>query len=127
MPALMNSSVGSLAGMIEADAIRACCLPVKNRRKISRMSSLFMRPSMVPPPAGLASGFLRLQLHLAGHAGDRAAADPDRAAVIGGDVHAALAPERGALARDVGSGGPAAAQQPLGQGGVQAAGDRVLV
>src|SRR5215470_18357940 len=99
MPALMNSSVGSLAGMIDADAIRACSLSVKNRRKILRMSSLSMRPSMVPPPARLASGFPRLQLHLAGHAGNRAAADPDRAGVVGGDVDAALAPERGALAR----------------------------
>src|ERR1700716_457559 len=61
MPALMNSRVGSLAGMIEADPIRAWCRSVKNRRKISRISSLprgrFMPPSMLPAPAGLASGF----------------------------------------------------------------------
>src|SRR5215469_18968063 len=113
MPALMNSSVGSLAGMIEADAIRACSLSAKNRRKISRMSSLFMRPSMAAHPAGPASRFLPLQVDLAGHARDRAAADPDRARLVGGDVHAAPAPERGALARHVGCGGAARSEQPL--------------
>src|SRR5258707_8008730 len=127
MPALMNSSVGSLAGMIETEPIRACCLSVKNRRKISRISSLFMPPSMLPSPAVLASRFLALHLDVAGHAGDRAAADPDRAGVIGGDVHPALTPEHGALARDVGGGGPAGSHQPVGQGRVQAPGHRILV
>ena len=61
MPALMNSSVGSVAGMIEADPIRACCRSVKNRRKISRISLLprgrFMPTSMLPARAPLASRF----------------------------------------------------------------------
>jgi hypothetical protein len=53
MPELMNSSVGSLAGMMEAASIRACCLSVKNRRKVSRISSLpsrrFMRQGCQRP------------------------------------------------------------------------------
>ena len=60
MPALMNSRVGSLAGMIEADPIRACWRWVKKPRKVSRISSLLYGRVMQPrcqAPARAASDF----------------------------------------------------------------------
>src|SRR3954449_10660411 len=66
-----------------------------------------------------------LELDLAGDAGDRAAADPDRA-VVGLDVDAPDPSQRGALAGDVRGRGWAGAQEPLRQRRVQAAGHGVL-
>ena len=68
-----------------------------------------------------------LERDLAADAGDGAAADPHGAVGVLAHVHAAGAAERGALARDVGRARPARGEQPLGQRGVQAPGDRVLV
>src|SRR6185436_5982843 len=59
-------------------------------------------------------------------AGDGLAADPDVAADLL-DVDAAVAAERGALARDVALGRNAGGDQPLADAGVQAAGDRILL
>ena len=42
MPALTYSRVGSPTGTTEAAAIRRCCRAVKNRRNVSRMSSLLI-------------------------------------------------------------------------------------
>src|SRR5580692_11534116 len=116
MPALMNSSVGSLAGMIEADSIRVCRLSVKKRRKVSRISSLPVGPLMRPVCWQLrgraTSYFPALQFDLAADARDRPAADPDRAVVVLGHVDPALAAQRGALAGHVRRGDPAGGQQP---------------
>ena len=55
------------------------------------------------PGLGAPAGAQRdLELDRSGDAGDRAAADPDRAARVGRDVHAAGAAEDRALAGDVG-------------------------
>src|SRR6202012_5982277 len=62
----------------------------------------------------------------AAEAGDGAAADPDGAAVVAGDVDSSATAHGGALAGDVGGGGAAGLQQPAGQRRVQAAGHRVL-
>jgi GNAT superfamily N-acetyltransferase len=67
-----------------------------------------------------------LQVSGAAKAGYGAAADPDGAGVVAGDVDPAAAAHGGALAGDVGGGGPAGIQQPAGQRRVQAAGHRVL-
>ena len=69
---------------------------------------------------------LALQLDGAAHAGDRAAADPDLAVTVAGDVHPAAAAHDGALAGHVRGGDPPGGQQPLPERGVQAARDRVL-
>jgi len=60
------------------------------------------------------------ELGLAADAGDRATRHPDRAVVIAGDVHPARAAQGRALAYHVRSLGPAGAQQPGREGGVQA-------
>src|SRR5579875_1441930 len=67
-----------------------------------------------------------LEFHAALDAGDRGAADPDRAVAVGGDADPATAAKRRALAHHIRGGGAAGAQQPLGERGVQAAGHRVL-
>src|SRR5579875_1139923 len=67
-----------------------------------------------------------LEFHAALDAGDRGAADPDRAVAACGDADPATAAKRRALAHHIRGGGAAGAQQPLGERGVQAAGHRVL-
>jgi len=58
-------------------------------------------------------------------AGDGRAADPYVVADLL-DMHAPGAAERGALTGDVARRGETGADQPLGEAGVQAAGDRIL-
>src|SRR5687768_2954240 len=67
------------------------------------------------------------EVYFAADAGDGAASDPDGSVGVLGDVDAARAAEGGALAGGVGGGRAAGGEQPLGEGGVEASGDRVLV
>ncbi len=81
------------------------------------------RPSVCAACAGWRS---RLEIDRPRDAGDRAAADPDRPVGVRRDVHAPRAAEHRALAGHVGSARAPGAQQPLGQRGVEAPGDRIL-
>ena len=60
-------------------------------------------------------------------AGDAVATDPNLAGFILRDVHAPGAAQVQALGGDIGAGHVAVSDQPLGQTGVEAAGDRVFV
>jgi hypothetical protein len=68
----------------------------------------------------------RSQAHRAIDAGHAGAADPDSAAAIAFDEHPAFARQRRALRGHVALGRQAGADEPLGQRGVQAAGDGVF-
>ena len=68
-----------------------------------------------------------LQSGAAAYAGDRVTAHPDLAAGVLADVDAAFALDAGALVHHVAGGHVVVRNQPLGQAGVQAAGDRVFV
>ena len=96
----------------------------------------YLRLEQIKPPSRLplapvtVAESRRAKKHLphdgAGHAGDCPAADPHLAVGVLGDVNPSAAAEGGALAGHVRGLDPARGQQPLPEGGVEAARDRVL-
>jgi len=67
------------------------------------------------------------QAHAAIDAGDAVAADPDLTRGVTLNMHASGAAQAGALGCHIGAGCMAVGDQPLGQTGVEAAGDWVFV
>src|SRR5690349_23142214 len=96
----------------------------------------YLRLEQIKPPSRLplapvtVTESRRVKKHLphdgAGHAGDRPAADPHLAVGVLGDVNSSAAAQSGALAGHVRGLDPARGQQPLPEGGVEAARDRIL-